>query len=97
MGIISAITFSLKTKLLSKKNYLKIKNHYFKFNLPNKINDYFSIKDIKKIVLLMKKDKKNTNNFINLILLKNIGKVKLNLIFKDKKIYNFFKNQLINI
>ena len=47
--------------------------------------------------MLMKKDKKNTNNFINLILLKNIGKVKLNLIFKDKKIYNFFKNQLINI
>ena len=96
LGIISAINFSLKIKLLSKKDYLTIKNHFFKFNLPNKINNYFSKKDLQKLILLMKKDKKNTSNLINLILLKKIGKIKLNLNFKDKKIYNFLKEQLIN-
>ena len=44
----------------------------------------------------MKKDKKNTSNLINLILMKKIGKIKLNLNFKDKKIYNFLKEELIN-
>ena len=34
----------------------------------------------------MKKDKKNTSDLINLILIKKIGKIKLNLNFKDKKI-----------
>jgi len=51
LGIISAINFSLKIKLLSKKDYLTIKNHFFKFNLPNKINNYFSKKDLQKLIL----------------------------------------------
>ena len=32
----------------------------------------------------MKKDKKNTSNLINLILIKKIGKIKLNLNFNEK-------------
>ncbi len=96
MGIVSAITFSLKINLLSKKDFLKIKKHFFKFNLPSKISKYFSKKDLNKLILFMKKDKKNTDNLINLILIKKIGKTKLNLNFKDKKIYNFIKEQLIN-
>ena len=44
----------------------------------------------------MKKDKKNTNNLINLILLKKIGNIKLNLNFTNKKVYDFLKSQLIN-
>ena len=38
----------------------------------------------------------NTNNLINLILLKRIGNIKLNLNFTNKKVYNFLKSQLIN-
>ena len=96
LGIISAITFSLKIKLLSKIDYLEIKNHFIKYNLPNNINNYFFRKDLKKLILFMKKDKKNTNNLINLILLKKIGKIKLNLNFTDKKIHGFLKDQLTN-
>ena len=44
----------------------------------------------------MKKDKKNTNNQINLILIKNIGKIKLNLNFRDQKLHYFFKDELMN-
>ncbi len=96
LGIMSAITFSLKIKLISKKDYLRIKNHFIKYNLPNNVNNYFSKKNLKKLVLFMKKDKKNTNNNINLILIKKIGKIKLSLNFTDKKIYSFLKEQLVN-
>ena len=96
LGIISAITFSLKIKLLSKINYLKIKNHFITYNLPNKIGSYFSKKDLNKLIVFMKKDKKNTSNLINLILMKKIGKMKLNSNFKDKKIHNFLREELIN-
>ncbi len=96
LGIVSAINFSLKIKLLSKIEYLKIKNHFIKYNLPNKISRYFSKKDLQKLILFMMKDKKNTNKLINLILLKKIGKTKLNLNFTDKTIYNFLKKQLMN-
>ena len=37
LGIHSAINFSFKFKLLSKLNYLKIKNHFIKYKLPYKI------------------------------------------------------------
>ena len=96
LGIISAITFSLKIKLLTKIDYLKIKNHFIKYNLPNKLSSYFSKKDLQNLILYMERDKKNTSNLINLILMKKIGKIKLNLNFKDKKIYNFLKEELIN-
>ena len=96
LGITSAINFSLKIKLLSKKDYFMIKNHFTKNNLPNNLNNYFSKKDLQKLVLFMKNDKKNTSNLINLILLKKIGKIKLNLNFTNRKIYDFLKLQLIN-
>jgi len=38
------------------------------------IKEIFKRKEIKKIINLMKKDKKNKNSKINLILLKKIGK-----------------------
>ena len=96
LGIISAITFSLKIKLLSKIDYIKIKDHFIKNNLPRKVNNYFTKKDLHKLISFMKKDKKNTSNLVNLILIKKIGKLKLNLNFKDREIYNFLKKELIN-
>ena len=96
LGITSAINFSLKIKMLSKKDYFMIKNHFTKNNLPNNLSNYFSKRDIKKLLLFMKNDKKNTKNLINLILIKKIGNIKLNLNFTNKKIYDFLKLQLMN-
>ena len=73
-----------------------IKNHFTKNNLPNNLSNYFSKRHIKKLVLFMKNDKKNTKNLINLILIKKIGNIKLNLNFTNKKIYDFLKFQLMN-
>ena len=94
LGIFSAINFSLKAQLLSKLNYLKIKNHFIKYKLPNKISNFFSKKDTKKLVFFMMKDKKNTTNLINLILIKKIGKIELNYNYKEKYINNFLKKEL---
>ena len=44
----------------------------------------------------MKKDKKNTSNLINLILIKKIGIIKLNLNFNEKVLNKFFKEELNN-
>ena len=73
-----------------------IKNHFTKNNLPNNLNNYFSKKDLQKLVLFMKNDKKNTSDLIYLILLKKIGNIKLNLNFTNRKIYDFLKLQLMN-
>ena len=96
LGIYSAISFSLKFKLLSKLNYLKIKDHFIKYKLPNKINNYFLKKDLKRLIYFMKKDKKNTSNLINLILIKKIGIIKLNLNFNEKVLNKFFIEELNN-
>ena len=96
LGIISATNFSMQIKLLSKKDYFMIKSHFAKNNLISSLNNYFTEKDLQKLLLFMKKDKKNTNNLINLILLKKIGNIKLNLNFTNRKVYQFLKYQLIN-
>ena len=44
----------------------------------------------------MKLDKKNNSQKINLILLKKIGKVEINLNFKIDKIYSFLNQILVN-
>ena len=51
-----------------------IKKHYNELTLPMHIKKFFLKGDIKKIVSFMKKDKKNLNKKLNLILLKKIGK-----------------------
>ena len=52
-----------------------IKKHYFSLNLPMNIKSKFKKKEINKIIHFMKKDKKNLNAKINLILINKIGKV----------------------
>ena len=96
LGIHSAINFSLKFKLLSKLNYSKIKDHFIKYKLPNKITNYFLKKDLKRLIYFMKKDKKNTSNLINLILIERIGRIKLNLNFNKKVLSKFFEEELNN-
>ena len=43
-------------------------------NLPNRIEKFFNKNEINKIISFMKKDKKNVNEKINLILINKIGR-----------------------
>jgi len=74
LGMMMASKLSQKRGLLSSANLKIIEKHYQELNLPMKINKIFRKKDINKIISFMKKDKKNLNEKINLILLKKIGK-----------------------
>ena len=96
LGIICAINFAYQNNNIKKNDYKKIIHHYKKLNLPMNAKKFFSGKDIKKILLFMKKDKKNNNNNINLVLLNKIGSVNFNCQFTDSKINRFLKIELVN-
>ena len=96
LGIISSAKFSYKNKLLKKKDYKKILNHISKLNLPLNLNNYFKKKDINLIIKYMKFDKKNISSKINLILIKNIGKILLDKKFNSLLIKKYLYNELDN-
>ena len=73
LGMMMACDLSNKKKQLSSKELNLIKKHYIDLKLPMKINKIFKKNEINKIIHFMKKDKKNVNEKINLILLKKIG------------------------
>jgi len=97
LGMIMACLFSNKKKILSLKNLLLIKKHYFDLKLPMNIKKEFKKKEINKIIHFMKKDKKNIDNKINLILLKKIGNTTKPNSFsvKDAEIKKFLLSQFI--
>jgi len=74
LGMIIASELSNKKKLLPTPELSLIKKHYSNLNLSKNINKIFKKSEIKKIIHFMKKDKKNNNEKINLILLNKIGK-----------------------
>ena len=96
LGMQTALSFSLKKNLLSKKNYDSIINHILKANLPSKIGSFFKIKDLKKILSFMAKDKKNNTDKINLVLLKKIGNPVINRKYKKNDLGIFLKSELRN-
>tara|TARA_A100000164_G_C21895541_1_gene767695 strand:- start:308 stop:1414 length:1107 start_codon:yes stop_codon:yes gene_type:complete len=96
LGIDSALKFSKKNKFLSKSEYSSIMSHIKKSNLPNNLKKYFSYKHLDKILSFMTKDKKNTSNKINLILLKKIGFPEINKVFSKNNLKIFLKKQLLN-
>ena len=96
LGICSAIKFSYEKKILKYKDFFSIIEHIKKSNLPHQLSNYFSSKDLNKILLFMDKDKKNISNKINLILLKKIGSPIINNNYEKKKLSNFIKRELIN-
>ena len=96
LGMKSALRFSLKEKMISKKEYQLILKHYENMKLPSKIRKYFSIKDVNKILSFMIKDKKNNSNKINLILLQKIGLPVINNTFQKNRVRSFLKKELIN-
>ena len=74
LGMMVASELSNKKKLLPFKELSLIKKHYISLKLPMNINKIFKRNEINKIVHFMKKDKKNIDEKINLILLNKIGK-----------------------
>ncbi len=96
LGIISSAKFSLDNNILNKKDYKKIIDHISQLNMSKSLNFYFKKKDINSIIKYMKADKKNNSSKINLILIKKIGKVILDLKFDQSKIRKFLFRELIN-
>ena len=74
LGMMIASELSNKRKKLSLKDLLLIKKHYLNLKLPMFITRTFKKNEVKKIIYFMKKDKKNIDEKINLILLNKIGK-----------------------
>ncbi len=74
LGMMMAIQFSFEKKILPLKDLISIAKHYHALNLPINIKKIFKKNKINKIVYFAKKDKKNLNGKINLILLKKIGR-----------------------
>ena len=96
LGIMSASKFSSKNNLLSMNEFKLIQNHLVKFKLPINLKKHFAKKNLIQLINFMKKDKKNNDKKINLILLKKIGKPIFNSSYKNKKLYSFLKTELIN-
>jgi len=94
LGIKSAVSFSYKNKLLNKKDYVSINEHLKISKLPTNLKNYFSKKNINKILTYMTKDKKNNSNKINLILLKRIGFPLINKEFKKSNLKSFLRREL---
>ena len=96
LGIVTALKFSLKTKLITYKDCNLILKHVFNSKLPSNIKDYFSYKDLNKILKFMSNDKKNVSKKINLILLKKIGSAVIDNEYSNSKIKQFLKKELTN-
>ena len=94
LGFQTAARFSLLYKILNINDFRLIENHLKLMNLPRDINNFFKRNNLIKILSFMKKDKKNNNKKINLVLLKKIGFPIYNLQFNEKKISSFLKKEL---
>ena len=97
LGMMVASELSNKKKKLSFKDLLLIKKHYINLKLPMLITKIFKKNEVKKIINFMKKDKKNIDEKINLILLKKIGKTTLPNEFslKSSEIRNFLNSYFL--
>ncbi len=96
LGIITALEFSLKIRLIKFKDYSLIIQHVVNNKLPFNIKKYFSYKDINRILNFMIKDKKNVSKKINLILLKKIGSTVINNEYSYLKVKQFLVRELVN-
>ena len=97
LGINSASEFSLKEKFLNLREHNLIIKHIYAIDKSINLKNYFSRKDVSKLLEFMKNDKKNNNNKINLILIKKIGNVTYNNFFDLNKISEFIKLQFYNM
>ena len=76
-GMILAARLSVIKKVCSSKILKKISNIYLKNNLAYTFAKYSQRRNIEELIPYLKNDKKNNDDKINFILLKNIGKTAL--------------------
>ncbi|MBD1164191.1 3-dehydroquinate synthase [Pelagibacterales bacterium SAG-MED13] len=95
LGMKSAVKFSYKKNLIKKKDFRIIFNHLNNDKFPRSIKDYFKLKDLKKIISFMIKDKKNDSNKIKLMLINRIGSTIIDKEYSKKSLQLFLKNELI--
>ncbi len=94
LGMLCAAEFAFKNKILKNKDLNLIKEHYSTLNLPSKLDNYFTKKDIKKIIQFMKFDKKNSDSRIKLILISKIGKTLKSRNLVDSILKNYLNSIL---
>ncbi len=75
LGIKNAVEFSFKRRILSKKKFNIILDHINRIKMKPQIEKLFKKKHVSKIMNYMRSDKKNNSNNINLILIKDFGKI----------------------
>ena len=95
LGMMVASELSNKKRKLKLKELSLIKKHYESLKLPMHIKEKFNRNEIKKIIYFMKKDKKNVEEKINLILLNKIGKTTKpqEYSLKSEEIKNFLESR----
>ena len=76
-GMFLATKLSVVKKICSKKTLEDLKKIYQENNLDYTLTKYIKIKEILNLVPYLRNDKKNNDEKINFILLKNIGKTAL--------------------
>ena len=96
LGIKTALNFSHNEKLIDKNEFQSVMNHINNLNFPVSINHFFRLKDLNKILSFMTKDKKNSSNKINLVLLKKIGVPVINKEYSKKTLSLFLRQLLRN-
>ncbi len=96
LGIKNAIKLSNVKNILPEKKFQIINNHIKKITSIHNIYNLFKKKDVNKIISFMKSDKKNNSNKINIILIKNFGKIKTNFQINSKKLKKFLTEELDN-
>ena len=94
IGLKNAVDYSNKCKLLNYKSYNLITDHLNKIPLNKSFKELFKKKDINKIISFMKSDKKNNSEYINIIVIKNFGKIKINYQINHYSIKKFLLSEL---
>ena len=96
LGMKSALEFSHNKKLIAFREFDSALKHLNNSHFPISIKNYFSIREIDRVVSFMKRDKKNNSQNIKLMLIKKIGGPIIEKEFSHTVIKFFLKKRLIN-
>ncbi len=96
LGMRSAFEFSHNKKLITYKEFNSAIKHLDNSHFPISLKNYFTSKEINRIVSFMMRDKKNNSKNIKLMLIKKIGGPIIEKEFPDVAIRLFLKNRLVN-
>ncbi len=93
-GLKNAVEFSFKRKILSKQKFNIILNHINSIRMKPKIEKLLKKKHVSKIMNYMRSDKKNNSNYINLILIKDFGKIIIDFQINPSSLKKYISSSL---